>query len=127
MVRYIGILEKEPGTLWGLWFPDLVGCTTAADTAEAALEQAPEALRLWLEGLVEDDRDPPAARSLDVLRDDPEVAEALSAGHAAVVVSVAEESLLDEAALTAIDSAAARRGLSRQRFIREALLEKATT
>ncbi|MFX5385561.1 type II toxin-antitoxin system HicB family antitoxin, partial [Acinetobacter baumannii] len=92
------------------------GCTTAADTAEAALEQAPEALRLWLEGLVEDDRDPPAARSLDVLRDDPEVAEALSAGHAAVVVSVAEASLLDEAALTAIDSAAARRGLSRQRF-----------
>lgn len=125
MIHYIGILEKEPGTLWGVWFPDLIGCTTAADTAEAALRQAPEVLRLYLECLAEDGTTPPPVRSLDVLREDPEVAEALAAGHAVVVVSVDEDALLDEQALSAIDAAAQRRGLSRQRFIREALIEKA--
>lgn len=108
MIRYIGILEKEPGSLWGLWFPDLTGCTVAAETAEGVLEQAPAVLRLWLEAEADEGRAPPPARSLDILRGEPEVAEALAAGHAAVVVSTDEDALLDEAALGAIDAAAER-------------------
>ncbi len=125
MIRYIGILEKEPGSLWGLWFPDLPGCTVAAEAAEGVLEQAPAVLRLWLEAEADVGLAPPPGRSLDILRGEREVAEALAAGHAAVVVSTDEDALLDEAALGAIDAAAARRGLSRQLFIRQVLLEQA--
>lgn len=124
MIPYIAILEKEPGSLWGLWFPDLAGCVTAGETAEATLEQAPDALRLWLEGAMEEGAEPPVARDLDALREDPEVAAALAAGQAAVVVSVGEEAVLDDTVLSAIDAAAGRIGLSRQGFIRQALLDK---
>lgn len=124
MTHYIGVLEKEPGTLWGVWFPDLVGCTTAAETADLALEQAPDALRLWLECAAEDGEEPPAARTLEALRKDPEVVEAITAGHALVVVTLGEEALFDQSALTAIDAAAGRQGVSRQRFIHQTLLEK---
>ncbi len=127
MIRYIGILEKEPGSLWGLWFPDLIGCTIAAETSEGVLEQAPAVLRSWLEAEADEGRPPRPARDLEFLRREHDVAEALAAGHAAVVVSTDEDALLDEAALGAIDAAAERRGLSRQLFIRQVLLEQAET
>lgn len=125
MIHYVGILEKEPGTLWGVWFPDLVGCTTAAETAEMVLDQAPDALRLWLECAAEDGEEPPRARSLEDLREVPEVAEAIAAGHAAVVVRLGgEDAIFEQGVLDAIDAAAKRQGLSRRHFIRQTLLEK---
>jgi predicted RNase H-like HicB family nuclease len=125
MIRYIGILEKEPGTLWGICFPDLPGCITAAETAEQALDQAPDALRLWVDDTLETGEKLPKARTIEELRQDIWVAEAIAKGHAAVVFSLPpEEEVFDDETLRAIDEAAERRGMSRTAFLRETILEK---
>ena len=57
--HYIAILEySESGTI-GVYFPDLPGCVSAADTAEKAIENAKEALSLHLYGMEEDGEDIP--------------------------------------------------------------------
>jgi predicted RNase H-like HicB family nuclease len=125
MIRYVGILEKEPGTLWGVWFPDLPGCITAAETAEQALDQAPDALRLWIEVALEKGEELPKARAIEELRTDEWVAEAIGKGDVAVLFSLApEEEAFDPETLKAIDQAAEKRGLSRVEFLRETVLEK---
>lgn len=43
---YFAIIEKEPGSLWSVYFPDIDGCIAAADTMELASEQAISALRV---------------------------------------------------------------------------------
>lgn len=90
MVRYLGILEKEPGTLWGIWFPDLPGCVTAGETADIAIDRAPEVLRLWVDDARADNEVLPQARSIEELREDAEVREALAAGHAVILVQASE-------------------------------------
>ena len=90
MIRYLGILEKDPGSLWGIWFPDLPGCGTAGETADIALDRAPEALRLWIEDARADNETLPLSRSIEDLRNDADVPKALSSGHAVIVVQVPE-------------------------------------
>jgi predicted RNase H-like HicB family nuclease len=123
MIRYVGILEKEPESLWGVYVPDLPGCVAAADTSDGALDQASEALRLWVEDAYEAGEVLPRARTVEELRRDPIVAEAIAAGHAAVVLSVAPDPE-DSETLRIIDEAAGRRGLSRAALLREAVLDK---
>jgi predicted RNase H-like HicB family nuclease len=125
MIRYIAILEKEPGTLWGIYFPDLPGCITAAETAEQALDRAPEALRLWVEDALACREELPRPRTIEELRQDREISEALSEWNAAVVFSLSpEQEAFDEQTLKAIDEAAERRGLPRTAFLRQTVLEK---
>ena len=90
MIRYLGILEKDPDSLRGIWFPDLPGCGTAGETADTALDRAPEALRLWIEDAQADNETLPAARSIEDLRLDDDVQKALSSGRAVIVVQVPE-------------------------------------
>ena len=86
MDRFIGILEKEPGTLWGVYFPDVPGCVAAAETAELALAYAAEALKDVVEDMTAMGEDLPRSRTIEDLKADAEVAEALAAGAALVVV-----------------------------------------
>lgn len=123
MTAYIGILETEPGTLWGVWFPDLPGCIAADETADGTIAQAGEALRQWITLASEDGEALPPPRSLEALRGDPDFAAALAAGHLAVVIRPPVDELeLDEAQMRAVDEAAERRGLSRRHLVRELVL-----
>lgn len=57
--HYIAVLEySESGTI-GVYFPDLPGCVSAADTAEKAIENAKQALSLHLYGMEEGGEDIP--------------------------------------------------------------------
>ena len=121
----IGILEKEPGTLWGIWFPDLPGCIAAAPTSAEVIEQAPDAVAQWIEVNRSDGQVVPAPRPFEDLRDDAWVAEALAKGHVPIVIPVPSAELgLDDSILQAVDKAAEKRGLSRVEFLRETVLEK---
>jgi predicted RNase H-like HicB family nuclease len=125
VTAYIGILEKEPGTLWGVWFPDLPGCIAAAGTADETIAQAGEALAQWLDLAREDGAAPRSPRTIEELKGDRDFAEALAAGHAAIVVRPpADELGLDEGQLRAVDAAAERRGLSRTALVRELVLNE---
>jgi len=71
-MKYVLIIERGEDVYWG-YFPDLPGCTTAADSLDEIEGQAREALSLHLE----DDEEAPAARSLEEVLADPEVRELL--------------------------------------------------
>jgi predicted RNase H-like HicB family nuclease len=43
-MNYIGIIHKDPGSDFGVSFPDFPGCVTAGRTVEEAKEMALEAL-----------------------------------------------------------------------------------
>jgi predicted RNase H-like HicB family nuclease len=67
----------EPGTAttaWGVVVPDLPGCFSAGDTFDEAMENAPQAIRLYAEALAKDGRELPPPRALLDLRNDPSVA-----------------------------------------------------
>lgn len=57
-----------------MWFPDLPGCISGDDDIDEALENAPEALELYAQELIEDGRQLPRPRTLTELKADPEVA-----------------------------------------------------
>lgn len=74
MTHYIAIIEDAgPEFAIGVWFPDLPGCFSAGDTIDEALKNAQEALSLFAEGLEEEERTLPAARTLTELKKLPEV------------------------------------------------------
>ncbi len=49
MTHYIAIVHKDPDSAWGVSFPDLPGCFSAADEEADLLPNAMEALELFAE------------------------------------------------------------------------------
>ncbi|HKP54174.1 MAG TPA: type II toxin-antitoxin system HicB family antitoxin [Chloroflexia bacterium] len=56
MHRYLVIVEQGPNN-YSAYSPDLPGCASAGDTVEETLAHFREALKMHLEGILED-RDP---------------------------------------------------------------------
>ncbi len=90
--HYIALIHKEPGSGYGVSFPDLLGVTTVADTLDDALREASVALAFALEDWP---GGAPRPRSLDVLRTDPAF---LDWSTDAVVAAVSPTSSMNEAA-----------------------------
>jgi predicted RNase H-like HicB family nuclease len=68
MRHYIGIVNKEAGSDYGVWFPDLLGVITAAATYEEVVERAVEALALHVEGMLAEGEAIPAPSSFNQIR-----------------------------------------------------------
>ena len=72
MTHYIALIHKDPGSCYGVSFPDVPGAFSAGDTLDEAIAQATELLAFSAE-----DWEPltgsgfPRPRSLDELRHDP--------------------------------------------------------
>lgn len=78
MPHYIAIVEDAgPDHAVGVWFPDLPGCISGGDDIDEALENAPEAISLFAQDLIDDGRQPPPPRALAELEADPEIADNL--------------------------------------------------
>lgn len=76
MAHYIAIIEDAgPDHAVGVWFPDLPGCISGGDDIDEALHNAPEALDLYAQDLVEGGRQLPPPRTLTELKADPEIAD----------------------------------------------------
>jgi predicted RNase H-like HicB family nuclease len=76
MPHYIAIIEDAgPDEAVGMWFPDLPGCISGGDDVDEALENAPEAIALYAQELIEDGRELPPPRTLADLKTDPEFAD----------------------------------------------------
>ena len=121
MQYFYAIVDKDEDSAFGVRFPDLPGCFSAADVIEDVLPNACEALELWFE-----DARAVAPQRLDQIRAD--AADDIAAGAFIVAVpyikrtgrQVRANISLDKGMLDAIDRAAAERSLTRSAFLADA-------
>jgi len=119
MTAYIALLRKDTDRDFGVEFPDFPGCVTAGTTLDEARRMADEALRLHVEGMIEDGDALPAPSALGAIMQD-----AANAAAVAFLVDVPSEAsrvvrvniTLPEELLQQIDKATK----NRSRFLAEA-------
>jgi predicted RNase H-like HicB family nuclease len=130
--HYVAVIEKEPDSAFGVWFPDVEGCFSAGDTLEEAVANAAAALRQHTEALESaGHRLAPSRTADDVLRDK-DVRASVKAGALLFAVPLLADAgrtvriniSLDKALVDQIDTAASTRGLTRSAFIAQATREK---
>jgi predicted RNase H-like HicB family nuclease len=81
MTHYIALVHKDSDSAFGVQFPDVPGCFSAADSVDDLVGNAMEALSLWAE-----DEAMPKPRAIEQIVADPDIAAELAAG--AFLVSV---------------------------------------
>ncbi|MDX2201723.1 MAG: type II toxin-antitoxin system HicB family antitoxin [Hyphomicrobiaceae bacterium] len=131
-MHYVAVIEKEPGSAFGVWFPDVEGCFSAGDTFEQAVGNAADALRQHVEAVESAGGRVEAARAADAVLALPEVAAAVEAGAVLFAVPLLADAgrtvriniSLDKALVDLIDAAAKARGLTRSAFLAQAAREK---
>ena len=129
--RYVVVVDGKPGA-YGMYVPDMPGCTSMGETIADLLSNAQEALQLWAEDAVNGKESLPKPRSIEAIRKDPGVAHDLAEGGVLAVVPLVMETgrpvkanlSLDAGLLAAIDEAAAAHGLTRSAFLASAAREK---
>lgn len=121
MKYYYALVRKDADSAFGVEFPDLPGCFSAADKIEDVLPNACEALELWFE----DEADVAPMRLDQVCAI---VAKDLADGAFIIAVPLIRQTgklvraniSLDRGMLDAIDKAAAERKLTRSAFLSDA-------
>lgn len=120
MKNYLALVEKDEDSAFGVRFPDVAGCFSAADDAEHVVANATEALQLWAEDMPVP---APSTHKSIVARQD--IREALARGAYLVSVPLIENDTavvranvtFERGVLRAIDQTAKDRGLSRSAFL----------
>lgn len=123
MKQFLAIVEKDEGSAFGVSFPDIPGCFSAADDEADILANAIEALELWAEDMPVPE---PSPHGAIVAR--AEVAKALKAGGYLISVPLIEKDTevvranltFERGMLRAIDETAKSRGLTRSAFLADA-------
>lgn len=121
MKYFYAVVHKDEDSAFGVTFPDLPGCHSAADRIEDVVPNACEALELWFEDAA-DQAPLPLDRIRELAADD------LAAGAFVIAVPriandhrVARVNVsLERGILDAIDAAAGARNLTRSSFIAQA-------
>ncbi len=117
-MHYVAVIDKDAGSAYGVRFPDVPGCFSAADAFDEIIPNAIEALSLFFE-----DREIVPARSIEAVRE--EVAEDLAAGAVLMMIPhiadrrrvVRVNLSLDKGLLDTLDEAARARGMTRSAFV----------
>jgi predicted RNase H-like HicB family nuclease len=123
MRAYIALIHKDPGSDFGVSFPDLPGCVTAGETLDEARAMAAEALALHLEGLVEDGEAVPEPATMEAVMADRANREAVAVlvdAPKLAVKAVRINITLPSDVLDEIDRHAESQGLSRSGFLARA-------
>lgn len=127
MKLFLAIVEQDDDSAYGIRFPDVPGCFSAADEADDILPNAIEALRLYEE---DEPLPEPSGHSELVARAD--VREALAEGGYLIAVPLIENDTavvranvtFERGMLKAIDQSAKRLGLTRSAFLASAARDK---
>ncbi len=120
MNYYIGVVHKDRDSAFGIHFPDVPGCFSAADDMNDLVPNAIEALSL----LGEDVR-LPDPRAIDEVRRDKKVKADLAAGAFLIAIPLIENEAktvranitMERGMLKAVDLAAEARNLTRSAFL----------
>ena len=83
--RYVALIDGKDGA-YGLTVPDLPGCTSVGSTITEVLNNAAEAVRLWLSNTVI----APCPRAYDDVAKDQKVKEAIARGAMLAIVVLAD-------------------------------------
>jgi len=121
MKTFFALVHKDEDSAYGVSFPDVPGCFSAADRLEDVIGNAAEALSLWFE-----DGSVPAPRDLPAIT--AEVADDLAHGAFLIAVPLLTQSTrtvrvnlsINQGTLADIDAAASARKLTRSAFLVEA-------
>lgn len=121
MKNFLALVHKEPDSSYGVTFPDLPGCFSAADNFDDLTRNACEALELWFE-----DAEPVEPSTFEAMSE--RVDADLKAGAFLVSVPLVSAETkpvrvnisLERGILNAIDAAAGQRKLTRSAFLAEA-------
>ncbi len=124
MPHYIALIHKDAGSAYGITFPDLPGCFSAADLEVDVVPNAMEALELWFEGAA----DQPEPLGIDALRADPEIAADLAEGAYLMAIPYLRNGgksqriniTLNKGLLELIDEEANRRKMTRSALLAQA-------
>ncbi len=120
---YIAVVFAEKGAAFGVYFPDLPGCFSAADNWDDVRANAQEALALY----ARNEKTLPKPRPPGEILRDAEVKSEVSAGATLLavplIVSQRKERynlMLDPHLVAAVDDAARVAGISRSEFVEKA-------
>ncbi len=125
-MEYIAYLHKDTKSDFGVSFPDFPGCVTAGKTLDEARRLAPAALKLHIQGMLEDGDPIPEPTHLDDLAKDPAMKKAV-----AFLVDIEVPERVERFNITArrsqiqeIDRLARKRGMTRSAYMVSASLER---
>jgi predicted RNase H-like HicB family nuclease len=129
---YLGIVEKDDESAFGIWFPDMPGCFPAADAFDDLPRVAAEILRQHVEALQSNGRPVSPPRSIVEVLADKDVKKALRNGATTMLVPLLADAgrtvrvnvTVERGLLDQIDEAAEARGLTRSAFLAQAAREK---
>ncbi len=129
---YLGVVEKDADSAYGVWFADMPGCFPAADEIDDLPRIAAEVLRQHVEALESNGRAIPEPRPLAAVMSDKDVRRALRRGATTMLVplladpgrTVRVNVTVERGLLEQIDEAAEARGLTRSAFLAQAAREK---
>ncbi len=129
---YLGVVEQDGDSAWGMWFPDMQGCFPSADEIDDLPRIAAELLRLHVEALERHGIAVSDPRSIADVMADKDVRRSLKAGATTMLVplladpgrTVRVNVTVERGLLEQIDEAAEARGLTRSAFLAQAAREK---
>ena len=120
-MHYVAVIDKDPGSAYGIQFPEVPGCFSAADSFEEIVPNAIEALSLFFE-----DGEPVPPRGIEAVRD--EVAGDIANGAVLMMIPYVRDRRrvvrvnlsLEKGFLDTLDEAARMRGMTRSAFVQMA-------
>ena len=120
-MHYVAVIDKDPDSAFGVQFPEVPGCFSAADTFEEIVPNAIEALSLFFE-----DSEPACAHGLEAVRE--QVAENIAQGAVLMMIPYVQDRKrvvrvnlsLEKGFLDTMDEAARMRGMTRSAFVQKA-------
>ena len=120
-MHYVAVIDKDTDSAYGVRFPEVPGCFSAADTFGEIVPKAIEALSLFFE-----DTEPAPVQGLESVRE--QVAEDIADGAVLMMVPYVRDRKrivrvnlsLEKGFLDTLDEAARMRGMTRSAFVQKA-------
>ncbi|MCY4462348.1 MAG: type II toxin-antitoxin system HicB family antitoxin [Albidovulum sp.] len=120
-MHYVAVIDKDPGSAYGVRFPEVPGCYSAADSFDDIVPNAIEALSLFFE-----DGEPVPPRGIEAVRE--QAAESIAEGAVLMMIPYVRDRKrvvrvnlsLEKGFLDTLDEAARMRGMTRSAFVQKA-------
>ncbi|MDE0254291.1 MAG: CopG family transcriptional regulator [Boseongicola sp. SB0673_bin_14] len=120
-MHYVAVIDKDPGSAYGVRFPEVPGCYSAADSFDDIVPNAIEALSLFFE-----DCEPMPSRGIEAVRE--QVAGSIAEGAVLMMIPYVQDRKrvvrvnlsLEKGFVDTLDEAARMRGMTRSAFVQKA-------